>query len=238
MIPRVRLQDEARRRPSEVFRKAAGSSPHASRASRHGDMALIAVFLVLICLPLSGLILGFDRTFVLEENRNLAARPALEARSRDARRVPGQARGLLQRPFRLPQTAHLLARAREGARPGGDLDARRHARAQTAGCTSPATSAVSSYRATRPFTPEQLEAYRQILEARRDWLAARGIPYLLVIPPNKDTIYPEFMPAAYNKLHPRSRLDQLLDYMRDAFKRIDPGRPGRPAASQAGRAGL
>ena len=42
-----------------------------------------------------------------------------------------------------------------------------------------------------------------------------GIPYLLIIPPNKDTIYPEFMPAAYNKLHSRSRLDQLLDYMKD-----------------------
>ena len=49
---------------------------------------------------------------------------------------------------------------------------------------------------------------------RRDWLAERGIPYLVVIPPHKDTIYPEFMPEAYNKVHSRSRLDQLMDHMK------------------------
>ena len=75
-------------------------------------------------------------------------------------------------------------------------------------------AAVSSYRVTRPFTTGQLEDYRRILEARRDWLAERGIRYLLVIPPNKDTIYPEFMPPAYTKVNSRSRLDQLVDHMR------------------------
>ena len=38
---------------------------------------------------------------------------------------------------------------------------------------------------------------------------------MLIIPPNKSTIYPEFMPAAYNKVHSRSRLDQLVNYMND-----------------------
>ena len=52
--------------------------PQPSSASRTGDMALIAVFVVMICLPLAGLVLGLDRAFVLEENRNLATRPALE----------------------------------------------------------------------------------------------------------------------------------------------------------------
>jgi alginate O-acetyltransferase complex protein AlgJ len=76
-------------------------------------------------------------------------------------------------------------------------------------------SAVSSYRAARPFSTEQLEQYRCLLEARRDWLAARGIRYLMIIPPNKDTIYPEFVTRSFNKLHSRSRLDQLLDYMKE-----------------------
>ena len=76
-------------------------------------------------------------------------------------------------------------------------------------------SAVSSYRAARPFSSEQLEQYRRLLEARRDWLAERGIRYLMIIAPNKDTIYPEFVPRSFNKLHSRSRLDQLLDYMKE-----------------------
>ena len=53
MIPRVRLKDESRRRPSEVFRKAA-ASPRRSSGSRIGDRALIAVFVVMICVPLVG----------------------------------------------------------------------------------------------------------------------------------------------------------------------------------------
>ena len=36
------------------------------------------MFLLLISLPLAGLIFGFDRSFVLEENRILATRPELE----------------------------------------------------------------------------------------------------------------------------------------------------------------
>ena len=88
------------------------------------------MFLVLISLPLLGMILGFDRSFVLEENRNLATRPELKLARPGLARVSGAIRGLLQRPVRLPETADLLAGAREGARPGRDLDARRHARAR------------------------------------------------------------------------------------------------------------
>ena len=49
---------------------------------------------------------------------------------------------------------------------------------------------------------------------RRDWLAARGIPYLVVVSPNKDTIYPEFMPSSYNRVHAQSRLDQFMAHLK------------------------
>src|SRR5262249_5565752 len=64
-----------------------------------------------------------------------------------------------------------------------------------------------------PFRAEELEYWRCVLEARRDWLAARGIRYLLVIAPDKQTIYPELLPAA---LRPpaASRHDQLLAHLR------------------------
>ena len=55
-------------------------------------MALVAMFLVLISLPLSGLILGFDRTFVLEENRNLATRPELKLDRAMLGAFPGDSR--------------------------------------------------------------------------------------------------------------------------------------------------
>jgi alginate O-acetyltransferase complex protein AlgJ len=212
MIPRVRLVDRVRRRPSEVFRKAAGS-PHVPIASRNGDKAIIAVFLVLICLPLAGLMFGFDRGFVLEENRYLAAKPELKLDRRVLAALAGRLEAYFNDHFGFrKRLIYWLAVAKvEGlgvtSTPGVTLGS--DGWLYLAG-----ESAVVSFRAARPFTQEQLRAYRQILETRRDWLAARGIPYLLIIPPNKDTIYPEFMPAAFNKLNSRSRLDQLVDYMK------------------------
>jgi len=66
----------------------------------------------------------------------------------------------------------------------------------------------------KPFSDRELEAWRELLTQRRDWLAARGIRYLLVIPPDKHTIYPEFLPdwLAQNS-RPPHRIDQFMNYM-------------------------
>ncbi len=66
-----------------------------------------------------------------------------------------------------------------------------------------------------PMTEAQLESWRQTIEARRDWLAARGIHFLFVVPPDKHTIYPEFLPSNMRPVHKQSRLDQLLSYMHE-----------------------
>lgn len=42
--------------------------------------------------------------------------------------------------------------------------------------------------------PYQLRRLRVILEERRDWLAERGIDYMVFITPTKQTVYPEKMP--------------------------------------------
>ena len=152
---------------------------HASRASRHADLALIAVFVVVICLPLSGLILGLDRTFILEENRNLAAWPAIKTDRATLAALSGKVEAYFNDHFGFrKRLIYWLAIVKvQGlgvtSTPGVTLG--------TNGWLYLASdSAVQSYRVVRPFTSGQLEAFRQLLEARRDWLAARGIPYLLV----------------------------------------------------------
>ena len=156
---------------------------------------------------------GFDRAFLLEENRNLAAWPDMKPDRATLGALSGRFEAYFNDHFGFrKRLIHWLAVAK----------------VKVLGVTSTpvvilgsngwlyfgSESALSSYRALRPFSLEQLEAYHQIIEARRDWLAVRGIPYVLIILPNKDTIYPEFMPAAYNEVNPKSRLDQLLDYMK------------------------
>jgi hypothetical protein len=73
---------------------------------------------------------------------------------------------------------------------------------------------IANYRGTHHFSQAHLEAWRKAIESRRDWLAARGIDYVLVIPPDKHTIYGErYLPARINRVSNVSRLDQLIEYL-------------------------
>jgi hypothetical protein len=68
------------------------------------------------------------------------------------------------------------------------------------------------------MTPQRLESWQRLLEKRRDWLAARGIQYLFVIPPDKQTIYPENLPAWLLAAVPpgrQTKLDQFTQFMRE-----------------------
>ena len=67
-------------------------------------------------------------------------------------------------------------------------------------------------RGPRLFSQQELENLRHILECRRDWLACRSINYLFVVAPNKQSIYPEYLPS-WLKLPSPTRLDQFLLYM-------------------------
>ncbi|MEF3696052.1 alginate O-acetyltransferase AlgX-related protein [Desulfolutivibrio sp.] len=75
---------------------------------------------------------------------------------------------------------------------------------------NPTLNTVEDYRGTRLFTPQELAAWTAEFTARRDWLAQRDIPYLVVVAPNKQTIYPEKLPARYNRVSPATRTDQLI----------------------------
>ena len=75
--------------------------------------------------------------------------------------------------------------------------------------------AGTNYDGVRPFTPQELDDWRRVLEQRRDWLEKRGCRYLVFIPPDKQTIYPEYLDPVFRSRHDQSRLDQLLNHLRD-----------------------
>jgi hypothetical protein len=72
---------------------------------------------------------------------------------------------------------------------------------------------IAAGRGLRPLTGAELEAWRCVLEARRDWLAARGVAYVFVVAPDKHTIYADYLPDHLAPVVPRTRLDQLLAHM-------------------------
>jgi alginate O-acetyltransferase complex protein AlgJ len=71
---------------------------------------------------------------------------------------------------------------------------------------------LRDYQRSRPLTVDELESWKQALNARRDWLAERGIEYLLVIAPNKGEIYSEYLPRALKPVNDVRRLDQVVEY--------------------------
>jgi hypothetical protein len=69
-------------------------------------------------------------------------------------------------------------------------------------------------RATIPFDRSQLESWERIFEQRRDWLSGLGSRFLLVVVPNKHTVYAEYLPDWVTRVREKSRLDEFVEYMR------------------------
>lgn len=63
------------------------------------------------------------------------------------------------------------------------------------------------------WSAKDLENWRLLLETRRDWLRSQGIHYIFVVPPDKHTVYPEFLPAWMEEVSKPSKLQLFIDYM-------------------------
>jgi hypothetical protein len=74
--------------------------------------------------------------------------------------------------------------------------------------------ALDNYRNIHPLTEQELGAWATLFAARRDFLKARGTKFVVIIPPEKHSIYAEYLPMRITKLGRLSRLDQLVAYFR------------------------
>lgn len=72
---------------------------------------------------------------------------------------------------------------------------------------------VEHYRGALQFTETELADWQKLLERRRDWLAVRGIKYLFVLAPDKQSVYRENLPDWLQPLAGRTKVDQFLAHM-------------------------
>lgn len=70
-------------------------------------------------------------------------------------------------------------------------------------------------RSADPLPEESVDVVVRELERRRLWLAKRGIRYLVVVAPNKNTVYPEKLPESLRPNKPEGHLEQLVNYARE-----------------------
>jgi len=75
--------------------------------------------------------------------------------------------------------------------------------------------AMSEYMSRRQLNTVQLLTIKHNLEGQKKWLQDRGIYFLVVVVPDKHSVYPEFLPDGMRKMAKESDLGQLSKYLKD-----------------------
>ena len=184
-----------------------------SRVRRIGDGCLIVLFCVVLVLPTLDWVFHLDRSPTPNENRAPAPFPAwddssgnlqaflsgLEAWFNDhfgfRKKLVRLHNRWLAKLFRQSSSADVLI-GRDGWLyfAGGRM--------------------IDNYTGARLLTTDDLQAWQKLLETRRGWLAKRGIGYLFVIAPNKETVYPEHLPEWLTRIGKETKLSQFIAHMR------------------------
>lgn len=69
---------------------------------------------------------------------------------------------------------------------------------------------LNDYQGLSPLSQAEIDQLIASLTTVKDYLSSRGIKLIVVVAPNKHTIYPELLPASYKRVSDTTRLDQLL----------------------------
>lgn len=77
------------------------------------------------------------------------------------------------------------------------------------------TAIQDQFRGLNRFTDEELDLWIDTAEIYQKWLEKQGRAFLMLVAPNQQTIYPEYMPMSVNRVWPETRLDQLLRRLRE-----------------------
>jgi hypothetical protein len=176
------------------------------------DIGVMVVFLVAICLPAADALLDLDPTR-LSEKRRLAPAPVSRLSQPIEVSYTGAFESWWNDSFGFRRSlvvAYSRALLSLGVSSTPSVIVGKSGWLFFAG-----DDALASYRAVQPLTEAELTRWQRRMERRQAWLAERGIRFLVVIAPNKETIYPEYMPARLNRVRETTRLDQIVSHMRE-----------------------
>jgi hypothetical protein len=198
---------------------------------RVADALLILAFFAGIWFPLAAKALRWGTARGLHENRTLAERPSLGTTPLAA--LPKKTEAYFQDrfPFRADFVRwHALLRHKYLELQSGPILIGKNGWLffDAEHCQS------YDYMGQAPFSPEALARWKEYLERRRAYLAARGIHYLFVVAPNQTTIYPEMLPDTIRVKKGKTRLEQLTEFLarNSSLEIVDLGRPLREAKSR------
>ena len=198
-----------------------------SKVRRFRDSFLIAVFFILITTPMVVNIFDIDPAISISGNRQSVSAPELLSQVKAVRSDPVNGTSWLQLVkaiYAFPRAFEFFYNEQFGLR---NTLIRAHSITMLLGFPTQSDvilgkdgwlflgvpDVLSTYRKTEPFTVAELEKLERSLESQSKWLDDHGIAHLIVIAPEKSSIYPEFMPDNISILGDQSRVDQLLSHL-------------------------
>jgi alginate O-acetyltransferase complex protein AlgJ len=171
--------------------------------------AVVAIFLLIISLPLAANIAGRDGADPQAENRELAPPPTLEPSVASLTTFPARFGSWFEDHFGFRAT---LIRWYGDVRyfAFGVSPSSAVVKGRDGWLFYADDSGMDDYANVLPLSPVELDAWRDTLVRTHAWLRERGIAYVFTIAPDKHVIYPEYVAESIRPVHDRSRSDQLL----------------------------
>jgi hypothetical protein len=187
------------------------------KCGRIQAVVIAALFAVLIWLPAVDSFLHLDKAPVSNENRSMAKFPKFQSYPENLRGYVADLERYFNDHFgfrnRLIRWQHLW---KYDFFKNSSSDSNEHSViiGRDGWLFYAGDNTLANLQGLNPFTPGQLKAWQNLLESRRDWCARRGVAYIFVIPPDKQSIYPEYLPDWLLPVRQPTKLDQFMDYMK------------------------
>lgn len=175
--------------------------------------SIIIIFLLFLVLPVIGQAFKLDPYSPHTENRKLGAMPGLSWSLSEMKEFPKLYQTYFDDNFGFRNTlvrgSYLYHAKLLRTSPSDSVILGRNGWLYYSG-----TGELEDYRGITHFSESQLFRYAELLNWKKAWLAEMGIRYLLIIAPNKSTIYPEHLPKGYGRVRQETGLDELIAYLR------------------------
>ena len=186
----------------------------AARIHELASVIIGCLFLAILALPLINTDnrLNLDSTVHLDEKRKLADEPRFDGSLTSLARFPRAFEDFYNDHFGFRNTLVRINSLTQivvfRESPSADVVIGNSGWLYYAG-----NGSTNDHRGLLPLSDEQLRLGKQHLENRRDQITSMGAKYVFVVVPNKQTIYPEYLPLTASTIEGPTRMDQFLEYM-------------------------
>ena len=180
---------------------------------RFTDYVIIAVFCTLLWLPLADSACHLDKSAIPSENRQLASLPVFKLNPQTYRDFTSGLEAYYSDHFGfrkfLVRCSNRLKRMLFHSPANNIVGVGQQGWFYFLG-----SFVIDIYLGQKGLSDQDLQEWQKLLERRQSWLAKRGGKYLFVIAPDKQSIYPEFLPPWLAARPNRGNLDRFFAYMK------------------------